>query len=164
MWEWNYKESLVPKNWCIWSGELEKALESALDCKEIQSVHPKGNQSWEFIGRTDAEAQTPILWPPYAKSWLIWKDHDVGKDWWQEEKGRTEDEMVGWYHRLHGHEMSKIWESVMDREAWCAAIHRVSKSRTRLSDWTELIADFQLPFLTQLSFVSLLSIWHLRTH
>ena len=83
---------------------LEKTLESPLDCKEIQPVHPKGNQSWIFIGRTDAEAETPILWPPDAKSWLIWKDPDAGKDWSREEKGTTEDEMVGWHHRLNGHE------------------------------------------------------------
>ena len=90
--------------WWFWTVVLEKTLESPLDCKEIQPVHPKGDQSWVFIGRTDVEAETPILWPPDAKSWLIWKDHDAGKDWWQEEKGTTEDEMVGWHHRLNGHE------------------------------------------------------------
>ena len=89
------KESWAPKNWCFWIVVLEKTLERPLDCKEIQLVHPKGNQSWIFIGRTDAEALTPILWPPNGKSWLIWKDPDAGKDWGQEEKGKTEDEMVG---------------------------------------------------------------------
>ena len=91
MWELDYKESWAPKNWCFWTVVLEKTLESPLDCKEIQPVHPKGNQSWIFIGRTDAEAETPILWTPHAKSWLIWKDPDAGKDWGQEEKG-----MTGW--------------------------------------------------------------------
>ena len=95
MWELNYKESWVPKNWCFWSVVLEKTLESPLDCKEIQPVHPNGNQSLLFIGRTDAEAETPVLWPPYAKSWLVGKDPDAGRDLGQEEKGTTEDEMVG---------------------------------------------------------------------
>ena len=104
MWELDYKESWVPKNWCFWTVVLEKTLKSPLDSKEIQPVHPKGNQSWIFIGRTDAEAETPILWPPDAKSWLICKDPDAEKDWRQEEKGMTEDEMVGWHHRLNGHE------------------------------------------------------------
>ena len=103
MWELDYKESCAPKNWCFWTVVLEKTLESPLDCKEIQLVHPKGNQPWIFIGRTDAEAETPILWPPDVKSWLIWKDPDAGKDWGQKEKGITEDEVVGWYHRLNGH-------------------------------------------------------------
>ena len=103
MWELDYKESWVQKNWCFWTVVLEKTLESPLDCKEIQPVHPKRDQSWVFLGRTDVEAKTPILWPPDAKSWLIWKDPDAGKDWGQEEKGTTEDEMVGWYHQLGGH-------------------------------------------------------------
>ena len=94
----------MPKNWCFWTVVLEKTLESPLDCKEIQPVHPKGYQSWICSGRTDAEAETPILWPPDVKSWLIWKDPDAGKDWRQEEKGMTEDEMVGWHHWLNGHE------------------------------------------------------------
>ena len=91
------------KNWCFWTVKLEKTLESPLDCKEIQLVHPKGDQSWAFIGRTDFEAETPILWPPDAKNWLIGKDPEAGKDWGQEEKGTTEDEMVEWHHRLNGH-------------------------------------------------------------
>ena len=103
MWELGYKETWA-QNWCFLTVILEKTLESPLDNKEIQTVHPKGNQSWIFIGRTDFEAETPILWPPDAKSWLIWKDPDVGKDWKQEEKGMIEDEMVGWHHWLNGHE------------------------------------------------------------
>ena len=103
IWELDYKESWVPKNWCFWTVVLEKTLENPLDSKEIKPVHPKGNQSWIFIGRTDAEAETPVLWPPDAKSWLIWKDPDVEKDWVQEEKGTTEDEMIGWHHQLDGH-------------------------------------------------------------
>ena len=104
MWELNYKESWAPKNWCFWTVVLEKTLDSLLDCKEIQPVHPKGDQSWVFIGRTDVEAEMPILWPPDAKSWLLGKDPEAGKDWRQEEKGTTEDEMAGWHHQLNGHE------------------------------------------------------------
>ena len=104
MWELDYKECWAQKNWCFWTVVLKKTLESPLDCNEIQPVHPKGNQSWIFIGRTDVEAETPILWPPDAKSWFIWKDPDAGKDWRWEEKGTTEDEMVGWHHWLNGHE------------------------------------------------------------
>ena len=105
MWELDYKGSWMLKNWCFWTVVLEKTLEGPLDCKEIQPVHPKGDQSWVFIGRTDAEAETPILWPPHAKSWLIGKDPDAGRDWGQEEKGATEDEMAGWHHWLDGHEL-----------------------------------------------------------
>ena len=101
---WDYKESWALKNWHSWTVMLEKTLESPLDCKEIQPVRPKGNKSWGFIGRTDAEAETPILWPPDAKNWLIWKDPDVGQNWRQEEKGTTEDKMAGWHHQLNGHE------------------------------------------------------------
>ena len=104
MWELDYKEIWVLKNWCFWTVVLEKTLESPLDYKDIQPVHPKGNQSWIFIGRTDAKAETPILWPPDGKNWLIGKDPDAGKDWRQEEKGTTVDEMVGWHHQLNGHE------------------------------------------------------------
>ena len=103
MWELDYKESWVPRNWCFWIVVLENTLESPLDSKEIQPVHPKGNQSWIFIGRTDADAEIPVLWPPDAKNWLLGKDPDAGKDWrW--EKGMTEDEIVGWHHRLGRHE------------------------------------------------------------
>ena len=103
MWELDYKESWAPKNWCFWTVVLEKTLESPLDCKEIQPVHPKGDQSWVFIGRTDVDAETPILWSPDAKNWLIWKDPDAGKDWRQEEQGMTEDKMTGWHDWLNGH-------------------------------------------------------------
>ena len=106
MWELDHKEGWAPKNWCFWTMVLEKTLESPLDSKEIQPVHPKGNQSWIFIGRTDAEAETPILWPPDVKNELICKDSDAGKDWrWK--KGTTEDEMVRWHHRLNGHEFEQ---------------------------------------------------------
>ena len=104
MWELDYKESWLPKNWCFWTVALEKTFESPLDCKEIQQVHPKGDQSWVFIGRTDVEAETPILWPPDVKNWLIGKDPDAGKDWRWKEKGTTEDGMVGWHHWLNGYE------------------------------------------------------------
>ena len=104
MWELDYKESWVPRNWCFWTTVSEKTLESPLDCKEIQTVNPQGNQSWIFIGRTDAEAETPILQPPDANNLLIRKDTDAGKDWRQEEKGTTEDEMFGWHHQFNEHD------------------------------------------------------------
>ena len=103
MWELDYTESWAPKNWCFWTVVMEKILESPLDCKEIQPVHPKGDQSWVFTGGTGVETETPMLWPPDSKSWLIWKDPDAGKDWGQEEKGTTEDEMAGWHYQLNGH-------------------------------------------------------------
>ena len=104
MWELYHKESWVPKNWCFRTMVLEKTLESPLDCKEIKLVNPKGNQSWIFIGRTEAEAETPIIWPPDVRNWVTGKDPDAGTDWRQEEKGTTEDEMLGWHHRVNGHE------------------------------------------------------------
>ena len=107
MWELDYKESWAPKNWCFWTVVLEKILESPLGSKEIKPINPKGNQSWMFIGRTDAEAETPIPWPPDVKNWLIGKDPDSGKDWRREEKGPTEDEMVGWHHQHNGHEFEQ---------------------------------------------------------
>ena len=114
---------------------LQKTLESPLDCKEIQPVNPKGNQSWIFIGRTDAEAETPILWPPDAKNQLIGKDPDAGRDWRQEEKGTTVDEIVEWHHWCDGLSLSRLRELVMDREAWHAAVQGVTKSWTWLSNW-----------------------------
>ena len=107
MWELDQKESLALKNWCFWTVVLQKTLESPFDCKKIQPVNSKGNQSWIFIGRTDAEAETPILWPPDGKNWLLRKDPDAGKDWRQEEKGTTEEKMLGWYQWLDGHEFEK---------------------------------------------------------
>ena len=139
VWMLDYKESWALKNWCFWTVVLEKTLESPLDSKEIQPVHPKGNQSWIFIGRTDAEAETPILWPFDVKNWLIGKDPDAGKDWGQE-KGTTENEMAGWHHRLSGHEF-ELRELVMDREAWCVAVHGVLKSWTWLSIWTDRLSS-----------------------
>ena len=142
MWELNYKESWVLKNWSFWTVVLEKTLESPLDCKEIQPVHPTGDQSWIFIGRTDAEAETPILCPPDVKSWLIWKDLDAGKDWGQEEKGTTEDEMVGWHHRLNGHGFG--WTSwVGDGQGClvcCSSWDRKESDTTEWLNWTESLS------------------------
>ena len=132
----------MPKNWCFWTVVLEKTLESPLDCKKVQPVHPKGNQSWIFSGRTDAEDETLILWPPDVKNWFIWKDPDAGKDWMWEEKGTTEDEMVGWHHWLNGHEFESTPGVGDGWEAWRAVVHGVAKSHTWLSDWTELNWEF----------------------
>ena len=137
MWALDCEESWALKNWCFWTLVLEKTLESPLDCKEIQPVHPEGDPSRVFIGRTDAEAETPILWPLHEKSWLIGKDPDAERNWGQE-KGTTEDEIAGWHHHSMGMSLSQLREFVMDREAWRAAIHGVAKSWTQLSNWTEM--------------------------
>ena len=148
MWELDHKESWVAKIWCFWTVVLEKTLESPFDCQEIQPVHPKGNQSWVFIGRTDVEAETPILWAPHAKSWLIAKDPDAGRDWGQEEKGTTEDEMAGWQHRLDGHEFE--WTpGVGDGQvglACCNSWGRKESDMTEQLNWTEKW-KFELNFI-----------------
>ena len=152
MWELDYKENWMPRNWCFWTVVLEKTLESPLDCKEIQPVHPKGNQSWIFIGRTDVEAETLILWPPDTKNWLIWKNPNTGKDW----RGR---QRMSWLDGItHSTEMSlsKLEGLVMNREAWNVAVRGAAKSRTRLSGWTELITFCNSPY----SFL----FWPLHTH
>ena len=133
MWELDCEESWALKNWWCWTAVLEKTLESPLDCQEIKVVHPKGDQSWIFIGRTDAEAEAPIFGPPDAKNWLIRKDFDAGKNW-RQEKGPTEDEMVGWHHWPMDISLSKLWEMVKDRKACHVAVHGVTKSQTQLSD------------------------------
>ena len=139
MWELDYKESWVLKNWCFLSVVLEKTLESPLDCKEIQPVHPKGNRPWIFIGRTDAEAEPPILWPPDVKSWFIGKDIDAGIDWRQEEKGTTEDEMVGRHHQFDGHKFEQA-PGAGDGQGglvWCSPWNLKESYTTELLNWTD---------------------------
>ena len=135
MWELDYKESWAPKNWFFWNVVLEKTLDSPLDCKEIKPVHPKGHQPWIFIERTDAEAEAPILWPPDAKKQLIGKDPDAGKDWGQEEKGATEDEMIGWHHRLNGHEF--------EQRQWRTGKPGVLQSTGLKGVWRDLVTEQQ---------------------
>ena len=140
MWELDCEEGWTPKNWCFWTVVLERTLESPLECEEVQLVHPKGSQSWVFFWRTDAKAETPMLWPPHAKSWLIGKDSDTGRDWGQEEKVTTEDEMVGWHHRLYGHEFE--WTpGVGDGQgglACCDSWGCKESDMTESLKWTEL--------------------------
>ena len=139
MWELDCEESWVLKNWCFWTVVLEKTLESPLDSKEIQLVHPKGDESWVFIGGIDAKAETPILWPPHVRSWLTGKDPDAGRGWGQEEKGTTEDEMAGWHHQLNGHEFE--WTlGVGDGQeglAYCDLWGRKELDMTEWLNWTE---------------------------
>ena len=135
MWELDYKQSWGPKNWCFWIVVLEKTLERPLDCKEIKPVNPKGNQSWIFIGRTDAEAEALILWPLDVKSWLIGKDPDAGKDWRQEDKRMTEDEMVGWHHRLDGHEFEQALADGQGSLACSSPWGRKESDTTECLNW-----------------------------
>ena len=148
MWVLDYKESWVSKHWCFWTVALEKILESPLDCKEIQPVHPKGDQSWVFIRRTDVETETPILWPPDAKNWLIWKDLMLGKIEGRRRRGLQRMRWLDGITDAMGMSLSRLWELVMDREAWRAAVHGVAKTRTRLSNWTELNSFIHCCFST----------------
>ena len=178
MWELDYKKSWVLKNWCFWTMALEKTLESPMDCNEIQPVYSKGDHSWVFFGRNDVKAETPVLWLPHAKSWLIGKDSDAGRDWGQEEKGTTEDEMAGWHHRLNGHEFG--WTpGVGDGQgglACCNSWGHKELDRTERLNWTEwkIISEllrfvcagptetwlFNLKW--RLFFFSLLQVWEKR--
>ena len=142
MWELDHKESWMLKNWCFWTVVLEKTLESALDCKEIQPVHPKGNQSWIFIGRTDANTEALILWPPDVKNWLIGKDPDAGKDWSQEEKGTTEDEMTGWHHQLDEHEFEQAPDAGNGQGSLACCSPWGHKLWTWLRGWTDCLTAF----------------------
>ena len=141
MWDLDYKETLAPKSWCFQTVVLEKTFESPLDCKEMNPVNPKGNQSWIFIWRTDAEAETPIIWPPYVNNWLIWKDSDAWKDWRQEEKRTKEDELVGWHRQLDGHEL--------EQDQW---IYDGKGSLACCSPW---VANFRHSWVTELNWTDL---------
>jgi len=154
MWELDCEESWAPKNWCFWTVVLEKTLASPLDCKEIQPVHSEGDQPWNFFGRNDAKAETLVLWPPHAKSWLIGKDSDARRDWGQEEKGTTEDEMAGWHHRLNGRE-SEWTPGVGDGQGGlecCGSRGRKESHMTERLNWTELNWIFHCVYVQQLSY------------
>ena len=148
MLELDCEEGWALKNWCLWTVELEKTLENPLDCKEIQPVHSEGDQPWDFFGRNDAKAETPVLWPPHAKSWLIGKDSDAGRNWGQEEKGTTEDEMAGWHHWLLDGCESEWTPGVGDGQGGLACcdswVHKESDTTERLN-WTELKIKYDFP-------------------
>ena len=146
MWELDCEESWEPKNWCFWTVVLEKTLESPLDCKEIQPVHPKGDQPWVFFERSDAKAETPVLWPPHAKSWLIGKDSDAGRDWGQEERGTTEDEMAGWHHWL-------LDVSLGGLACWNSWGRRVGHDSATELNWSFYSQDLQLMVLGNLPYL-----------
>ena len=143
MWELDCEESWAPKNWCFWTVVLEKTLASPLDCKEIQPVHSEGDQAWDFFGRNDAKAETPVLWPLHAKSWLIGKDSDAGRDWEQKEKGTTEDEMAGWHHRLNGRE-SEWTPGVGDGQGGLACCNSWGHKELDTTEWL-IWSDLDLP-------------------
>ena len=145
MWDLDYKERWVPKNWCFWTVMLEKTLESPLDSKEIKPVHPKRNQYWIFIGRSDAEAEAPILWSPDVQNWLTERDPDAGKDWGQEEKGMTEDEMVGWHHQLDGHEFEQAL-GVDDGQGNLVCCSPCSPTELDMTAWLNWLNFMYYPF------------------
>ena len=152
MWELDYKESWAPKNWCFWTVVLEKTLESPLECKEIQPVNLKGDRFWVFIGRTDVEAETPILWPPDAKTWLIGKDPDAGNNWGQEEKRMIEDEMVGWHYQLNGHGFG-CTPGVGDRQAGLGCCDSRDRKELRMAgrlNWIEWLMSLNVMSYTYL--------------
>ena len=159
VWVWGvgHKESWELKNWCFWTVVLEKTLECPLGSKEVKSVNLKGNWSWIFIGRTDAEAETPILWPPDAKNWLIWKDPDAGKDWRREEKGTTEDEMVGWHHQVIGHEFEQAsWDGKGQESLACCSPWVCKESD--MTEWLNKNNNFQIRNWNFLFFFLLFSV------
>ena len=158
MWELDHKEGWELKNWCFWIVVLEKTLESPLDSKEIQPVHSKGDQSWVFFGRTDAKAETPVLWPPHAKCWLAGKGFDAGRDWGQE-KGMTEDEMAGWHHRLNGHEF--VWTPGVGDGQGLMGSERVRHDWVTEVNWTEPKAC--LPYTLKIHHIYYLVLWLLMT-